>query len=126
MMSTPVIDEDVMLQALQMPGAEELSVTAVRLRTGASMLILDAFDRKVTRDQFIAALGAAVSLIDAVSRHEMMVSVKRFEQDKRGVTNADIEVALGSIKQMIEVGVDQCTKMAGLLCQCPLNEDKLH
>lgn len=125
-MTSPTIDEDVMMQVLQIPDAEELAVTAQRLRTGASMLILDAFDRKVTREQFIASLGAAVSLIDAASRHEMMTSVKQFEQDKGIVTKVDIEVALGSIKKMIEVGADQCTKMAELLRQCPLNEDKVH
>ncbi len=125
-MTSPVIDEDVMMQALQLPTSEELAVTASRLRTGASMLLLDAFDRDVTRDQFLAAIGAAASLIDAVGKHEIMLSVKTFEKGHGVVTKADIEVALGSIKQMIEVGVDQCTKMAELLRQCPLNEDKVH
>lgn len=125
-MTSPVLDEDVMMQALQIPGDGELGVTATRLRSGASMLLLDAFDRDVTRDQFIAALGAAATLLDAVGRHEMMTSVKAFEQTKGVVTKVDIEVALGSIRQIIEVGVDQCTKMAGLLRQCPLDEDKVH
>jgi hypothetical protein len=126
MMTSPVINEDVMMQALQMPDPEELAVTATRLRAGANLLLLDAFDRGVTRDQFIAALGATTSLVDAVGRHEMMASVKSFEQRKGVVTKVDIEVALSSIKQMIEVGVDQCTKMAELLRRCPLNEDKVH
>lgn len=125
-MTSPVIDEDVMMQALQMPGADELAVTANRLRAGANLLLLDAFDRGVTRDQFLAALGASSSLIDAVSKHEMMTSVKGFEREKGSVTKVDIEVALTSVRQLIEVGVDQCTKMAGLLRQCPLNEDRVH
>lgn len=125
-MSDPVIDEDVMMQALQMPGDDELATTATRLRTGAAMLILDAFDRGVTRDQFLAALGAATTLIDAVGRHEIMLATKRFDAEKGVVTKVDVEVALDGIKKIIESGVDQCVKMAELLKQCPLNEDTKH
>jgi hydroxypyruvate isomerase len=125
-MTSPTIDEDVMMEALKLPTAEELPTSAQRLRSGASMLILDAFDRKVTRDQFLAALGAGVSLIDAIGRHQMLLNVKAFHQDKGVVTNVDIETALHSITQIIETGVSQCTQMAELLRQCPLNEDKVH
>lgn len=125
-MTSPIIDEAVMMDALKMPSEDELAVTAKRLRAGASLLLLDAFDRDVTRDQFLAALGAATALMDAVGKHEMLLSVKTFEKNNPVVTKADIEVALSSVKQLIEVGVDQCTKMAELLRQCPLTEDKVH
>lgn len=125
-MTSPVVDEDVMVQCLTMPEAAEVTDSVTRIRTGATMLIVDAFDRKVTRDQFLAAIGAAVHLIDAVGKHEMMANVKSFKDAKGEVTNVDIEVALQSILQNIEMGTEQCTKMAGLLKQCPLTEDKIH
>lgn len=118
-MTSPVIDENVMMQALKSEGGNDI-------RTGATMLLLDAFDRKITRDQFIAALGAVVSLIDGVGKQEMMINVKEFFQNKGSVTAADIEVAMHSCQQIIEANVDQCVKMADLFHQMPLNEDKVH
>lgn len=118
-MASPLIDEDVMVQALKTSGGEHV-------RSGASMLLVDAFDRKATRDQFLAALGAVVGLLDAVSKHELMLNVKRFHDLKGGISLVDIEVTMHSIQEQMEMGCQQCCQMAELFQQCPLDEDKVH
>lgn len=118
-MTSPVIDEAVMLEALSTPGG-------THVRSGATMLVLDAYDRKVTRDQFIATLGAVVTLLDAVSKQEMMLNVKDFYKDKGAVTAADIEMALLTTNEALNVGCAQCVKIAELLQKCPFDEDKVH
>lgn len=123
-MVSPLIDENVMVQYLQL--AEKDAPAAERLRSGAAMLLIDAFDRDITRDQFLAALGAAVQLIDAAAKHEMMTNVKAFQDTKGAVSNVDIEVTLHSVRQIMDVSCAQCVKMAGLLKECPLDEDPIH
>lgn len=125
-MASPVIDENVMLKALKAPEPEQLSKNTFRLRTGATLLLLDAFDRKVTRDQFIAALGATVELTDMLGRYEVMLNVRAFEQAHGGVTKADIEVTLARVVDKIAAVTEQCASMANLVHQCPLDEDRVH
>lgn len=125
-MTSPVIDENVMVEALKPAAPEDIGENARRLHAGAQLLLLDAYDRKVTRDQFIAAAGAAFFLIDALGRHEMISSVKRFEIDHGIVTKADIEVALAAVVALVQQHAEQCSKMAGLITQCPKDEDKVH
>jgi hypothetical protein len=126
MMTSPVIDEEIMIDLLKPVPADQIGQNAVRLRTGATLLLLDAFDRKVTRDQFIAAMGSVVEIIDMLGRYEAFSNVKEFEADKGRVTKVDIEVAIAGTVEKIAVHTEQCAKMAELVHQCALNEDKVH
>lgn len=125
-MTSPVIDETVMLQALKVPTPGHMSENTLRLRTGATLLLLDAFDRRVTRDQFIAALGAATELTDMLGRFETMLNVKAFLADKGAVTAADVEVTLARVTTKIGIATAQCASMATLVHQCPTDEDRVH
>jgi hypothetical protein len=125
-MSSPVLNENIMLEALKQSPPEALGENARRLRTGAVMLLLDAFDRKVTRDQFIAALGSATELIDMLGRFEIASNVKEFEATSGRVTKADIEVMIDRVTKQIAEFTAQCSKMAELVHQCALDEDKVH
>jgi len=123
-MTTPVIDEELMLKMLaELPAAQ---AGTARLRTGGAMLLLDAFDRDVTRDQFLAAVGATVSLLDMLGRYEMLNNVKAHYTAKGEVTRVDLEVALADIEKQLQGYTAQCTQMAKLLRECPLDEDKVH
>lgn len=125
-MTSPVIDEEVMLEALQKTAPEQLSQNTMRLRTGAAMLLLDAYDRKITRDQFIAALGAAHELTDMLGRYEIMLNVKKYDQEKGAITKVDIETTLKKVADKIGVLTTQCSEMAELVHQCPTDEDRVH
>lgn len=125
-MTSPTIDESVMIEALKASSPDQIGESARRLHAGAQLLLLDAYDRKVTRDQFIAAIGAACYLADALGRHEMITAVKRFESEHGVVTKADIEVVIASVVTMVQQHSEQCSKMADLIVQCPKDEDKVH
>lgn len=125
-MVSPLIDEDVMFAALKPTATEQLGENAARLRAGASLLMLDAYDRNVTRDQFIATMIPAVAFLDMLSKFEMMNSVKKFELNHGCVTKADIETSLGEIVSHLSTCLQQCTEMAKLIQHCPLDEDQVH
>jgi hypothetical protein len=124
-MVSPVIDEKIMLDALTVKHVT--GENSRRIQVGASLLLLDAYDRKVTRDQFIAALGAASSLFDSVGRFEMIAAVKSYAKENGNcATLVDIEEALASVTKLVEQFTSQCAKMATLVEQCPKDEDKVH
>lgn len=126
-MASPIINEDFMLLALKpVETVEPVGEVVARLHRGAAMLIIDAYDRKATRDQMIAAIVAGVELTDVVSRHIMLHNIKRFDELQGGVSKVDIEVAVDKTTKLIAHAVEQCAKMAALLKECPLDEDSVN
>lgn len=119
----PIINEDMLVEALDVTLTSE---TIQQVQSGAFMLVLDAWDRKVTRDQFIAALGASQAMIDSVARVSLMANVKRAHARNDGLSNVDIETALQGCMDGAKTANVECLKMAHLLKQCPLSEDPIH
>lgn len=119
----PLIDESILIEALDVTISSE---TIQQIQSGAFLLVLDAWDRKVTRDQFIAALGAAQALIDSVARVSLMSNVKRHQARSGAVTPADIESAVHGCMEMAKDSNRECLKMAQLLKQCATKEDPIH
>lgn len=119
----PIINEDMIIEALDCTLTSE---TIQQVQSGAFMLVLDAWDRKVTRDQFIAAVGAAQALVDAVARVSLMSNVKRCHAGKGGISDVDIETAAHGCMEMAKKSNLECVNMARLLKQCPLSEDAIH
>lgn len=125
-MTSPIIDEDVMMEALKAAPPTAIAEHAGRLRSGAALLLLDAFDRQVTRDQFMAIMGAAIELVDNVGRFQMVHNVKTFMQETGKVGMPDLEVTLTSLVTSVGNCTAQCTQMAKMLQECPRDEDKVH
>jgi hypothetical protein len=119
----PIIDEDMVCAALDVTPNRE---NARQVQSGAFMLVVDAFDRKVTRDQFIATIGAATSLIDAVARVSLMVNVKNHLSNHGMVTTADVETAAHGCMELARQANVECQKMASLIKKCALAEDPIH
>ncbi|MDE2106574.1 MAG: hypothetical protein KGL39_55680 [Patescibacteria group bacterium] len=123
-MSSPIIDERLMTQCFEpLTGDND---NASRLTTGAALLLVDAFDRHMTRDQFRATVTSAVNLIDAVGSIRAILGTKRAMEDNGGVTMADIEVTLVRLMGDIKLQAGACARVAELLVQCPNDEDKVH
>ncbi len=119
----PIINEDMLVEALDVTVKSD---TIQQVQSGAFMLVLDAWDRKVTRDQFIAALGASQSLVDAVARVSLMMNVKKAHARNGGLSDVDIETALHGCHDTAKTANVECLKMVHLLKQCPLSEDPIH
>lgn len=123
-MTSPIVNEDMMLHFLR---GDRTPANATRLSNGAALMLLDAFDRKVTRDQFIAAAGAALGLADACGRMALCNNIRDHAQlndDKASLV--DLEIALKATLGLVNNATNECTKMAHLLCQCAKDEDAVH
>lgn len=117
-----LIDEDQMIKALDVTITSE---SAQQVQSGAYMLLLDAWDRKLTRDQFITAIGTAHQLIDACARISLMSNVKDHYKATGGVSEVDIENALAGCGIIGKQAVIEAVKMGNLLKQLPTHEDPI-
>lgn len=115
-----------MLSALASTASHtELRENTRRLQAGASMLLVDAFDRKVTRDQFIACVSAALGLADALGHYDMMHAVKSYAEAEGTVSAADVEITMQELLGKVQQYTRECENFGKLLVQCPNNEDRV-
>lgn len=123
-MTSTLVNEAMMLEFLR---ADRTPTNVTRLTNGAALVLLDAYDRKVTRDQFIAALGAALGLADACGRLSLCSNIRDHARDNDDKASlVDLEVAIHGVTNLVENATLECTKMAHLLQQCASDEDRLH
>lgn len=122
-MSSPVIDETMMIHLLTLGHSHD---TANAIGTGAFLLIMDAWDRNATRDQFMAAVGAAIMTGDRVGRASIAKAVRHFLQANGQISLVDVETMVTGTETLLKEAVAECTKMGNLLKQCALDEDKIH
>ena len=124
-MTSPLLDEDAIIATLDLLPANN-EAEANRVATGALMLIIDAVDRKATRQQLLVAVGSALELVDALGRHQTVHRLVAHIQEAGPITAADMAGAEQSVAELVRTKGNECIKMARLLKQCPLNEDKVH
>ena len=71
-MASPILNEALIASML---GTEPVAASAEYLRTAALMIIIDAYDRKIEREEFITAAKSAVQLIEMMGRLESVTGV---------------------------------------------------
>lgn len=125
-MVSPILDETAIKAALEKPPRPLIETNAQRLRTGAFLMALDAYDRRADRDAVVAALEAALNLATSLGMYNMMAGVKRYHQKNGGVSLADMERTFESLGPQVQQHAQQCAYMAEMLSQCPLDEDKIN
>lgn len=122
-MTTPIIDERMLLKVLDCTANYE---HVERLQQGALMTIIDAYDREVTRDEFITIIQAFSSLVDSVGRLALLHNVKQFVDHHGQATPADIERAQAGVTEMAQNATKVVAEIVERLRQCPLDEDRIH
>jgi hypothetical protein len=121
-MTSALINEEMMVKALSCTARAD---NETQLATGSLMMLLDAFDRKVTRDQFVAAATAAMTCLDNIGRLCMITAVSDYVRANGGLTLVDIEVARDSATKLLTSSTGQVLKMAQLLTQLPEDGDRI-
>lgn len=117
----PIIDEEVIIECLTQDESE------TQHQSGALMTLIDAWDRDITRDQFIALASAAVTCFDNIGRHSMMHAVKKFLKDKNyDIAPADVETTLVTTGNMLKTSTGDVRKMARLISMMARAEDAIH
>ena len=125
-MTSPVIDEDIMVRALAPPDRTDIELTLQRLRTAALLLMVDGHDRKTTRQSYQEICGAAISLCDTCARLEMARNVKAAFDKYGSITESALEEVIAGITGRLERDAADALTVAKVLKQCPMDDDKVH
>jgi hypothetical protein len=118
-MASPVVDEGLMEHLLRTPPGAVADAVG-RLQYGAIMLIMDAFDRKVTRKSFADILEKSASLIDGAGRLGAFTAATASENFHNEHIVEGTKVKLNS---EISGRAQACVKLVEVLRQCPHDED---
>ncbi len=121
-MTDPVLHEPTIIDTLDCSPVPE---NTGRLQAAALLSLLDAYDRKLTRDNFVTLASAALALHTQVGKLYMIDSVR--ENNLIGVLDAGmLEKATAGVLMMTR---DAHTELFGLMRRvvaCPTSEDKVH
>ena len=121
-MADPIFDEAYIMHLLTAPPSPE---NCEYHQTGAAQALVDLYDRKVTREEFITAASQCLSLYSTTSKLRMVHAIRdTFDSD--GLSAEKFDKADHDCREVI-------TKQAGILIttvkrlmQCPTSEDKVH
>lgn len=121
-MVSPVLDEDNIIQLLRMPASTE---SVLALQSGAVQCLLDMYDRKVTRDEFIAHATKCVTLYANASRMQLLQSV-RDVFDAENLTEQSFVKASKELSDIVRVGAEGVIDVVERLKLCPGSKDPVH
>lgn len=121
-MPSPIIDEDQMMKYFD---AKVTETGARDIQAGAFLMLADAYDRRVTRDDLKTYISAALQVYDQIGRLSIISNMRLFLRQNSRITDADLMVTENSLKHMVEGTVAECVKLADVLRQCRNDEDKL-
>ena len=121
-MADPVFDERYIMHLLGAPASFENTEFH---QTGAAQALIDLYDRKVTRDEFITSASQCLSLYSTTSKMRMLHRIK----DVFDAGDLNIEAFAKADAELKAVITKQTTYVLALvtrLMQCPTSEDNVH
>ena len=121
-MASTLLNEDLLAGMLELPSSAEHGVD---LRTAALLVLLDAYDRKVTREEFFATAKTAVQLCEMMGRLESVTGIHT-SQKADTLTSAVLDEALTKITAFAETHRQALVRKVALLRQCPEDENTIH
>lgn len=121
-MADPVLDEDYIMQLLRSPVTHE---TADLIQGGAAQALVDLYDRKVTRDEFVAACSRCLSLYGKASRFNMLQDV-RVVFDAGNLDKNSFDVADKGLRDAIRTQSEGLVDLVKRLMQCPTSRDPIN
>lgn len=121
-MADPVLDEDNILHMLSAPLTLD---TLDYVQSGAAQALVDLYDRKVTREQFIALASPVLAFYAQIARLRMIVSVDEvFAQGT--LDQATLDKAKVGIVTLLEKQRGTVVDTVKKLMECPTSEDRVH
>lgn len=120
-MASPLLDELEIMQDLHTP----VTVSAVgRLQQASVGVMMDLYDRKVTRDNYCALLGPCVSMYGAMSKLYVLNNVRKAFH--RGEVNEEsLNAAIAELESNARSHVDHVKKVLAELRECPTDADPI-
>ncbi len=121
-MTSPVMDENI----LQFLTKEPPSIDNIdRLQTASLMAIVDAFDRKVTRDNFVMIAATAMTLGQVMARLGILKSTEGFFNGG-DLNTAMFDQATKGLMAMAATQHAVLERQVSVLVQCPNDKDPVH
>lgn len=121
-MADPVLDEDYIERLLTSPVG--INYTDV-LQTGAVQALVDCYDRKVTREEFLNAAGACLTLYGQNAKLWMIHTIK--EKFNEGtLTHEHFREADEAFVHLIRRQAEQVLEIVKRLKLCPTSKDPVH
>lgn len=121
-MSDPVIDEEEIIALLKAPVSPE---TVARLQQGAIQALLDIYDRKVTRDQFIDMASPCIALYGQMAKLWIMANV-RMSYYHGDVDEVRINAAIDGLEKLARVQAESVIEVVKRLQMCPTSQDRIN
>lgn len=121
-MADPVFDESCVIALLQSTARPE---NVARLQTGAVQALVDLYDRKATREEFINNAGTCIALYGQVSKLWMLDNIEAANAD--GVLDKNcFETARRGLEDLIRHQSERVVEIVRRLQQCPTSTDPIN
>ena len=121
-MADPQLDEDYIKALLSSPVSLD---NTDAIQSGAAQALIDLYDRKVTREEFMNMAGVCLGLYGQCSKFWLLHSVKGvFEQgnfNDQSIKDAEI-----GIEQLIRAHAERVIEIVKRLQLCPTSKDPVH
>lgn len=122
MAGDPVLDEEGILELLSMPVQVQ---TISALQAGAVQALLDLYDRKVTREEFIKSAAPCIELHAQAAKLWLLNNISRVYAD--GALDAErLTKAHDGLTAITTAAAARVHDIVSKLTQCPTSEDKVH
>lgn len=121
-MTDPVLHEPTIMDTLDCRCNAD---NAARLQAGALMSLVDAYDRKLTRESFVVLAGAALAMHTQAGKLFMIASV----EDNHRVGVLDELMLTRAVHGVTGLTEKAHTELIGLMekiTMCPTSEHKVH
>ncbi len=127
-MTDPVMHEESLLDTLDCTCGTD---NTQRLQAGALMGLINGFDRKLTRDAFIAIAGAALALHTQMAKMYLLRSVRESFRlhamsDREDGFETALRSSMGDIFSAAQEAHNEMRHLTKMVTECPTTQDKVH
>lgn len=121
-MADPVLDEDHIVQLLTVPVRAD---TISYLQQGAVQAMIDLYDRKVTREDFIEMLAPCIALYGQAAKLWILANIEAVH-DSGELDKARFIKARHGLAEIIQKQTASVVEVVEKLAACPTSQDKVH
>lgn len=121
-MADPLINEPLCLMMLQQEINDE---TMPYMQNAALQVIMDLWDRKVTREEFAKSCGVAIMLHSTIAKLYVIAQTRELTVTEK----LTLETIDTSTARLTEFATDKRVALGAImerLMQCPTSEDSVH
>jgi len=121
-MADPVLDEELIANLVETKPSPD---AVMRLLAGATMLLVDSYDRKTTRDEFLNIAHVALALHSYASQYGNTANMQAMA-GRGKLDDAVFKQTMDNVTDLVEYYAAAAAKYARRLQECPRSKDKIH